>query len=89
MSCLRDPKLIVDSEGRIIAILLGTPEDPDWPDVIRDAVKAMARARRIARHQGAFRAGRIHRRGRYLPLTSGVSFGGGQRVGLGRNVIPH
>ncbi|KAJ7021000.1 hypothetical protein C8F04DRAFT_973343, partial [Mycena alexandri] len=71
---------IVDSEGRIIAILLGTLEDPDWPDVIRDAVKAMARARRIARQQGAFRAGRIHRRGRYLPLTSGVSFGGGQRI---------
>ncbi|KAJ7842477.1 hypothetical protein B0H14DRAFT_2780736, partial [Mycena olivaceomarginata] len=28
----RDPKLIVDKEGRIIAILLGTPEDPDWPN---------------------------------------------------------
>ncbi|KAJ7733635.1 hypothetical protein B0H16DRAFT_1328095 [Mycena metata] len=77
--CNSDPKLIVDSEGRIIAILLGTPEDPDWEEVIRDAVKAMARARRIARQQGAFRAGSVHRRGRYLPLTSGTSFGGGQK----------
>ncbi|KAJ7018427.1 hypothetical protein C8F04DRAFT_1277728 [Mycena alexandri] len=40
----RDPKLILDAEGRIIAILLGTPEDEEWAAVIEDAVIAMARA---------------------------------------------
>ncbi|KAJ7707101.1 hypothetical protein B0H14DRAFT_721529 [Mycena olivaceomarginata] len=53
----RDPKLIVDKEGRIIAILLGTPEDPDWPNVIQDAIKAMKRARRLARTHGAWVVG--------------------------------
>ncbi|KAJ7028086.1 hypothetical protein C8F04DRAFT_964398 [Mycena alexandri] len=76
----RDPKLILDAEGRIVAILLGMPDDPEWPHVIRQAAKAMARVRRIARNQGAWRVGQIHRRGRHLPLFGGVSFGGGQKV---------
>ncbi|KAJ7169284.1 hypothetical protein C8R43DRAFT_1121165 [Mycena crocata] len=37
----RDPKLILDSEGRIIAILLGTPDDPDWADIIKEAVQEL------------------------------------------------
>ncbi|KAJ7622443.1 hypothetical protein FB45DRAFT_753516, partial [Roridomyces roridus] len=69
---------IVDAEGRIIAILLGTPDDPNWPNIIKEAVKAMARARRKAREQGAWSPHR-HRRRRYMPLTTGVSFGGGQK----------
>ncbi|KAJ7029476.1 hypothetical protein C8F04DRAFT_1264932 [Mycena alexandri] len=46
----RDPKLILDAEGRIVAILLGTPDDPDWPNVVEQAAKAMDRAqmRRLA-----------------------------------------
>ncbi|KAJ7130022.1 hypothetical protein C8R43DRAFT_1133993 [Mycena crocata] len=31
----RDPKLILDCEGRIIAVLLGTPDDPEWTDNAR------------------------------------------------------
>lgn len=77
----RDPKLILDDQGRIIAILLGTPEDPEWPEVIKDAVKDLARARRQARRYGSWNPGSaFHRRGWYLPLTCGVSFGGGQIV---------
>ncbi|KAJ6452902.1 hypothetical protein DFH09DRAFT_964194 [Mycena vulgaris] len=76
---LRDPKLIVDREGRIIAILLGRPEDPEWSDVVKDAFKALARARKRARRHGAWWAEASHRRGRYFALTTGVSFGGGQR----------
>ncbi|KAJ7471582.1 hypothetical protein B0H11DRAFT_1729863, partial [Mycena galericulata] len=68
---------IVDVDGRIIAVLLGTPDDPDWPNVIKEAAKAMARARRRARQHGWCPS--AHRRGRYLALTAGVSFGGGQR----------
>ncbi|KAJ6522122.1 hypothetical protein DFH09DRAFT_938563, partial [Mycena vulgaris] len=71
---------ILDAHGRIIAILLGRPEDPDWDDVVRDAVKAMNRARRAGRASGAFRRKDInHRRGRYALLSTGVSFGGGQK----------
>ncbi|KAJ7510737.1 hypothetical protein B0H11DRAFT_1701179 [Mycena galericulata] len=63
-----DPKLIVDAEGRIIAVLLGAPEDPDWDNVVNEALKAM---------HGWYPS--PHRRGLYLPLTTGVSFGGGQK----------
>ncbi|KAJ6514780.1 hypothetical protein DFH09DRAFT_940793, partial [Mycena vulgaris] len=69
---------ILDREGRIIAILLGRPEDPDWDDVVKGALKALARARRSVRRYGAW-WNNPHRRGRYLALTTGVSFGGGQR----------
>ncbi|KAJ6524918.1 hypothetical protein DFH09DRAFT_1329279 [Mycena vulgaris] len=54
----------LDIHGRIIAILLGRPEDPDWDNVVRDAVKAMNRARRA---------------GRKSVLSTGVLFGGGQK----------
>ncbi|KAF7346870.1 hypothetical protein MVEN_01438900 [Mycena venus] len=74
-----NPKLVVDDQGRIIAVLLGTPEDPDWADVIKEAVKAMRRARRLARQHGAWRPGTVHRRGPQFLLTSGVSLGGGQK----------
>ncbi|KAJ7017801.1 hypothetical protein C8F04DRAFT_1278755 [Mycena alexandri] len=53
----RDPKLILDAEGRIIAILLGTPEDEEWPAVIADAVAAMKRARREAIQSREWRVG--------------------------------
>jgi hypothetical protein len=77
----RDPKLVLDVHGRIIVILIGTPEDPDWDEVIKDAIKAMKRACRHGARRGLFKTGDMrHRRGRYLPLHSGVSFGGGQQV---------
>ncbi|KAJ7736135.1 hypothetical protein B0H16DRAFT_1730979 [Mycena metata] len=75
----RDPKLILDAEGRIIAILLGTPEDQEWAVVVEDAVAAMARARREALREGEWRVGTLHRRGTHLPVRDGVSFGGGQK----------
>ncbi|KAJ7846129.1 hypothetical protein B0H13DRAFT_2363214 [Mycena leptocephala] len=74
----RDPKLIVDCQGRIIAILLGTPEDPDWPGVMKDAIAWLRYVRRLARRRGVWRKGIVHRRGRYFVITAGVSFGGGQ-----------
>ncbi|KAF7338969.1 hypothetical protein MVEN_01973100 [Mycena venus] len=74
-----NPRLITDNQGRIVAILLGAPEDPDWVKVIERAAKAMQRARRLAHQRGAWCPGVAHRRGCYLLLTSGVSFGGGQK----------
>lgn len=77
----RDPKLIVDAEGRIIAILLGQPDDPEWADVILKASKALARARREAVRRGVWRRGDSHCRGGHFSVADGTSFGGGQRVG--------
>ncbi|KAJ7856944.1 hypothetical protein B0H14DRAFT_2507528 [Mycena olivaceomarginata] len=75
----RDPKLIVDSEGRIIAILLGQPNDPDWENVVKEAAKALRHARCSARRAGVWFPGSSHRRGTYYSITAGASFGGGQR----------
>ncbi|KAJ7821626.1 hypothetical protein B0H14DRAFT_3875864 [Mycena olivaceomarginata] len=74
-----DPKLIVDSEGRIIAILLGQPDDPDWENVVKEAAKALRHARCSARRAGVWFPGSSHRRGTYYSITAGASFGGGQR----------
>ncbi|KAJ7039279.1 hypothetical protein C8F04DRAFT_1254984 [Mycena alexandri] len=76
----RDPKLIVDSEGRIIAILLGTSGGSGLARCHPRRRQGYGACEAHCSTPGAFRAGRIHRRGRYLPLTSGVSFGGGQRI---------
>ncbi|KAJ7772705.1 hypothetical protein DFH07DRAFT_953164 [Mycena maculata] len=76
----RDPKLIIDAKGRIVTILLGRPEDPDWDAVIADAVEEMARARRRCLRRGIYRSSRpAHRRGKHIPLTDGASLGGGQQ----------
>ncbi|KAJ7182795.1 hypothetical protein C8R43DRAFT_869062, partial [Mycena crocata] len=69
---------ILDCEGRVIAVLLGTPDDPNWGDVVKEAMKELARARRWARRTGIWMPA-AHRRGNYFSITAGVSFGGGQR----------
>ncbi|KAJ7271755.1 hypothetical protein C8J57DRAFT_1064979, partial [Mycena rebaudengoi] len=71
---------ILDVDGRIIAILLGKPDDPDWDAVVKDAHRAFERARRLALARGVLRKKNTkHRRGNYTALTTGVSFGGGQQ----------
>ncbi|KAJ7079807.1 hypothetical protein B0H15DRAFT_787690 [Mycena belliarum] len=76
----RSPKLILDVEGRVIAVLLGRPEDPGWDVVVRDAEKAMRRVNRAGHALGAFRAEDArHRRGNFPVIAGGVSFGGGQK----------
>ncbi|KAJ7141042.1 hypothetical protein C8R44DRAFT_827689 [Mycena epipterygia] len=71
---------MMNKYGRIIAALLGRPEDPGWDDVVRDVGHAMDRARRAGVETGAFRAKHTsHRRGQYAALSTGVSFGGGQK----------
>ncbi|KAJ6620899.1 hypothetical protein B0H10DRAFT_2019933 [Mycena sp. CBHHK59/15] len=76
----RDPMLVVDAEGRIVAVLLGTPEDPDWPSVIAEASRCMAKAREHGIRSGTFKAkDRRHRRGKFYTLAAGYSLGGGQQ----------
>ncbi|KAJ7017670.1 hypothetical protein C8F04DRAFT_1214960 [Mycena alexandri] len=65
--------------GRVVAILLGQPDDPDWGRVVKEACKALATARRTAVRLGVWRPGSSHRRGSHFQLGGGVSFGGGQR----------
>ncbi|KAJ7701071.1 hypothetical protein B0H16DRAFT_1748814 [Mycena metata] len=47
----RDPNLIVDAEGRIIAILLGTPEDEEWGGRRADGARARSAAPGVSRSE--------------------------------------
>ncbi|KAJ7099163.1 hypothetical protein C8R44DRAFT_584440, partial [Mycena epipterygia] len=72
---------ILDVENRIVAIFAGTPEDPEWPEVIQDAVAALTQAREDALSSGALSAAdALNHRGNYLQITKGASHGGGQKV---------
>ncbi|KAJ6579819.1 hypothetical protein B0H10DRAFT_1835226, partial [Mycena sp. CBHHK59/15] len=72
---------ILDREGHIVAIFVGTPEDPDWPAVIADMVRTFTQARKDACDVGALSTeASLHCRGNYYQFTEGVSLGGRQRV---------
>ncbi|KAJ7024511.1 hypothetical protein C8F04DRAFT_1270209 [Mycena alexandri] len=75
------PLLILDCYGRIIVAFGGMPEDPEWLSVLRHVAEAMKQAREEGIRTGAFTAEDAnHRRGdNFVPLTGGVSFGGGQK----------
>ncbi|KAJ6477130.1 hypothetical protein C8R47DRAFT_974832 [Mycena vitilis] len=76
----RNPLLILDRDGRIIAVFVGAPEDPEWPEVVSKAMAALDEARRDGIRTGAFDDGdEFHRRGLFLKVGGGVSYGGGQR----------
>lgn len=67
---------ILDSEGRIVAVLVGQPSnDPSWEQVHQDAAAKLERARRECRFSAKQRS---HRRGRFPALATGISHGGGQ-----------
>ncbi|KAJ7928226.1 hypothetical protein B0H13DRAFT_1597874, partial [Mycena leptocephala] len=71
----RNPLLILDRHGRIIAVFVGAPEDPEWDDVVKKAVEVMEHARKEGLRLGAFERGsNVHRHGRYWTLQ-----GGGQK----------
>lgn len=78
----RDPLFILNWEGRIVAIFVGTPEDPDWPAVIVEMVKIFTQARQDACDIAALSAeASLHCCSNYYQFTEGASLGGGQRVG--------
>ncbi|KAJ7457411.1 hypothetical protein FB451DRAFT_1047272, partial [Mycena latifolia] len=71
---------ILDREGRIIGVSLGAPEDPDWPEVIAKAIKAMKKAREEVLHVGAVTVGDMrHRHRSYHTLWGGYLHGRGQK----------
>ncbi|KAJ7605718.1 hypothetical protein B0H17DRAFT_1154206, partial [Mycena rosella] len=74
-----NPLFVLDDEGRIIAVFVGTPEDPGWPDVIAEVVAVLTEAREAALASEAVSASdEHHRRGDFLPFAVGLSHGGGQ-----------
>ncbi|KAJ7797579.1 hypothetical protein B0H14DRAFT_2389622 [Mycena olivaceomarginata] len=74
------PKLILDADGRIVAILLGRPEGDDWDEVVREMERLMAGVRRRGVQRGVFkRQDRRHRRGNFYILKAGLTKGPGSK----------
>lgn len=70
------PTALVDKNGRLIVLLAGRPRnDPTWLRDVEDAASSLASVEKEFRRRGE---GFYHRRGRYVYLGTGVSFGGGQ-----------
>ncbi|KAJ7813554.1 hypothetical protein B0H13DRAFT_2684419 [Mycena leptocephala] len=75
-----DPMLILDVDGRIVAVLLGRPEGDDWEEVVKEFIRLMEAVRRRGEARGVFKAkDRRHRRGNYFTLSDGVTRGPGQQ----------
>lgn len=66
---------ILDTEGRIVAILAGCPNDKSWPELSRHAAKLLEQTRVSCNMQEE-----KHRRGMFSSLRGGVSHGGGQKM---------
>jgi hypothetical protein len=71
----------LDREERIIAVLVGRPDDPQWSDAIDAAAEVMQEVERQGGSMDLFADKCLHhRRGEFLAIPAGVSFGGGQMV---------
>jgi len=74
-------RLILDKKERIVAVLVGQPDDPRWRGVIDDATGVMREVERCGADMELFTQKTLHhRRGVFLAIPAGVSFGGGQKV---------
>jgi hypothetical protein len=77
----RDPKLILDADGRIVTVLLGRPEGDDWDGVIAEMARVMDGVRARGVKRGVFKhQERRHRRGDFYVLKGGLTKGPGQKV---------
>lgn len=74
-------RLILDAEKRIMCVLVARPQDPEWTAVVEDAAALMEGVRSSGLASNAFSPKSIdHRRGDFVALHVGVSFGGGPTV---------
>lgn len=74
-------RLILDKRDRIIAALVGRPDDPQWGGAIDAAAEVLQDVERCGADMELFTGeSRHHRRGEFLAIPAGVSFGGGQTV---------
>lgn len=75
----RSPEVLTDTEDFCSVILAGKPNN--WDAVNMSAASEMAEVRDEGLASGAFKpANTDHRRGKFLAVASGVSYGGGQMV---------
>ncbi|KAH0826842.1 hypothetical protein J3R83DRAFT_4373 [Lanmaoa asiatica] len=72
----RTPTAIVDQEDRIMTILAGRPQGQDWDQVHLQMGVILEQAG--SNVQGSHK----ERRGSFVSLSTGVSYGGGQTAGL-------
>ncbi|CDO73126.1 hypothetical protein BN946_scf185007.g180 [Trametes cinnabarina] len=63
---------VVDRNGRVFAVLGGQPRDRSWEDINSQMGNV------IARSTASYTQTPLHRRGHYIAVTTGISFGGGQ-----------
>ncbi|KAF8177759.1 hypothetical protein K438DRAFT_1726644 [Mycena galopus ATCC 62051] len=76
----RNPKLIVDAEGQIIAVLLGRPEGDNWEDVIQRMEQLLDQVRTRGLRRDVFaESNKRHRRGNFHVLKAGFTKGLGQK----------
>lgn len=66
---------------RIVAGFVARPDDRSWMDAITGVARAILHLRTECDRLGLVKAKDAdHRRGKFLALASGISFGGGQTV---------
>ncbi|KAF8210690.1 hypothetical protein K438DRAFT_1808031 [Mycena galopus ATCC 62051] len=76
----RRPKLILDADGRIVAVLLGRPEGADWDRVLKEVQRLMDAVRRRGVRQGIFTSqNKEHCRGDFFTMRAGLTRGPGQK----------
>lgn len=80
-ACLSKTRLILDKRERIVAVLVGQPADPLWRDTVDAASEKMREAEQLGTDMELFSQKSLqHRRGEFLAMPAGVSYGGGQTV---------
>ncbi|KAJ7803236.1 hypothetical protein B0H14DRAFT_3487658 [Mycena olivaceomarginata] len=70
-------KPIIDSKGRIIAVLAGQPNHPEYRETVVLAFQAVCDAGDEARFPASMRK---HRRGLFAAINAGLSYGKGQKT---------
>ena len=81
MACCSKTRLILDKKERVVAALVGRPDDPQWGNTVDAAAGVMREVERQGADADLFTEDSLHhRRGQFLAIPAGVSFGGGQTV---------
>ncbi|KAJ7857095.1 hypothetical protein B0H14DRAFT_2352389 [Mycena olivaceomarginata] len=73
----RDPCPLIDSKGRIFAVLAGQPRDPSYKTSVAAAFGAIMQEGTAARFPAIMRK---HRRGLFAVINVGLTFGKGAKV---------
>jgi hypothetical protein len=68
------PRTVLDKQGRIFVTLLGRPDDPAYQTATKDAADTISKERVNVEGDAC------HRRGNFIAVNMGVSFGGGKKA---------